>query len=484
MGGVIHCPPAPRRPLRGQRQPSGCTLERFADVSRPRHDARVEFPDTRYAETADGVYIAYQAVGSGPVDIVFHHEYGDIDLIWQHPFGDRFLVPLTEFSRLILHDRRGTGLSSRNVPQPNLETRAADLLAVLDAVGSERPVLFGPPEPGAANAYFAAVHPDRVSKLIWMAPSPRLAWAPDYPWGVGREYYDRDMQSLLVWGTKEFGEAWQAMEATIGHAVSDEEAEFTSVLSRHTTTPDVAMEFSRIWYETDVRGVLPTIETPTLLLTFDIGDWVDEAKYVESLLPNATLRILKGHAGWEQSGLMVEPIRAFVGIETPPPDIDTILATILFTDIVGSTETQAEMGDHAWKDLVQRHHSTVRRLLERWQGTEMDTAGDGFYATFQGPARAIHCANAICDGVRDLGIEVRAGVHTGECELINDKVGGIAVTIGSRIMNVAGPSEVLISQTVKDLVAGSGLTFDDAGEHELKGVPDRWHLYRASSVGA
>jgi hypothetical protein len=268
------------------------------------------------------------------------------------------------------------------------------------------------------------------------------------------------------------------MEATSGHRATDEQARYASLISRHTTTPDVAMEFSRIWYETDVRSVLPSIQTPTLLLTGDSVAEVDETKYVASLLPNATVDILKGQAGWEDSGQMVNAIRAFVGIETPPADIDTILSSVMFTDIVGSTEMQASLGDHSWKDLVQRHHATVRHSLDRWRGTEVDTAGDGFYATFDGPARAIRCAQEIRDRVHDLGIEVRVGVHTGECEIINDKVGGIAVTIGARIAAMAGPSDVLISQTVKDLVAGSALTFADAGEHELKGVPERWHLYR------
>jgi class 3 adenylate cyclase/pimeloyl-ACP methyl ester carboxylesterase len=439
----------------------------------------VEIRDTRYAQTPDGVYLAYQVVGDGPIDFAFQFEYGDIDLLWEHPYADRFLGQLGEFSRLIIHDRRGVGLSSRNVPQPNLETRASDLLTVLDAAGSERAILIGGSEPGAANAYFAAIHPDRVSRLVWLGASPRLAWAPDYPWGVGPDYFDRDMRSLQVWGTKEYGKAWQEMEATIGNRPSDEEARYASLISRHATTPDVAMEFTRIWYETDVRSVLPSIQTPTLLLTGDaVADWVDETKYVASLLPNATVHTLEGEAGWEDSGLMVDAIRAFVGIETPPADIDTILSSVMFTDIVGSTEMQASMGDHSWKDLVQRHHATVRHSLDRWRGTEVDTAGDGFYATFDGPARAIRCAEEIRDRVQDLGIEVRAGVHTGECEVINDKVGGIAVTIGARIVALAGPSEILISQTVKDLVAGSGLTFEAAGEHELKGIPDRWHLYR------
>ncbi len=442
----------------------------------------MEIPDTRYAKTSDGVYIAYQVLGDGPIDLFFEYEYGDIDLLWEHPYSDRFLGGLKEFSRLIVHDRRGIGLSSRNVPQPNLETRASDLLTVLDAAGSQHPFFLGGSEPGAAHAFFAAIHPDRVSGLIWLGAAARLGWAPDYPWGLGPDYFDRDMQALELWGTNEYGKAWQETEATTGVTPPDDVARFVSKAARHSTTPDVAKEFSLIWYETDVRSVLPSVQAPALLMTGDsVSTWVDETNHVASLLSNALVARIPGpNIFGPDPSLVVEQIRAFVGVETPPPDIDTVLSTVMFTDIVGSTETQAAMGDHAWKGLVQRHHTTVRGSLERWHGVEMDTAGDGFYATFEGPARAIHCAREILDRVRDLGIEVRAGVHTGECELIDDKIGGIAVTIGSRIANMAGPSEVLISQTVKDLVAGSGLKFDDAGEHALKGVPDRWHLYRVA----
>ncbi len=204
------------------------------------HDALVEIRDTRYAKTPDGVYLAYQTVGEGPIDLACQFDYGDIDLLWEHPYADRFLGKLGEFSRLIIHDRRGVGLSSRNVPQPNLETRASDLLTVLDAAGSERAILFGGSEPGAANAYFAAIHPDRVSRLVWDGASPRLAWAPDYPCGLGPDYFDRDMRSLQVWGTKEYGKAWQEMEATAGNRPSDEEARYASLISRHATTPAVA----------------------------------------------------------------------------------------------------------------------------------------------------------------------------------------------------------------------------------------------------
>jgi class 3 adenylate cyclase len=250
--------------------------------------------------------------------------------------------------------------------------------------------------------------------------------------------------------------------------------------SRSAFTPDVAARLSEIWYDLDVRGVLSAVQTPTLLLVHeDRKGAVEEAEYIASRMPSAQIRQMPGLI-WAVQELpgWVEQIREFVGIQRPDPLFETVLATVLFTDIVGSTERQAAMGDRAWRDFVQRHHAIIRDALKRWHGAENDTAGDGFYATFDGPARAVRCAVDIVERVRDLGIEIRAGIHTGECELIDGKPGGITVTTGSRIAAKAGPSEVLISQTVRDLIAGSGLVFEDAGEHDLKGVPDWRRLYR------
>jgi class 3 adenylate cyclase/pimeloyl-ACP methyl ester carboxylesterase len=442
----------------------------------------VEIRDTRFARTPDDVYIAYQVVGDGPIDLVWQLDiFGNIDLIWELP---GYVPAFRElgFVRLILHDRRGTGLSSRNVPPPNLETRVADLGVVLEAANSERPVLGGGTEGGAVNAHFAATYPDRVQSLIWYGPAGRLAWAPDYPWGLGPDYFERDQRSLELWGTSEYGELFRQMEGTIGHIVSEEAARVLGMLTRQTVTPDVAKELARTWYETDIRSVLPSVQTPALLITHDDQAWaVEEMEYVASLMPNAKSVTVPGQFREENFGPVLDAMRDFVGVMRPPVSLETVLSTVLFTDIVGSTERQAQLGDRGWKELVERHHSVVRDALERWRGVENDTAGDGFYATFDGPARAIRCALEATERVRGLGIEVRAGVHTGECELIDGKIGGITVSIGSRIASTAGPSEVRISQTVKDLVAGSGLTFEDAGEHELKGVPDRWHLYRVVS---
>jgi class 3 adenylate cyclase len=289
---------------------------------------------------------------------------------------------------------------------------------------------------------------------------------------------------LQHWRTLEGARAWAEGEAIYRPAPAEEEVRLHAKLSRHTGTPDVAREFTRIWYETDIRALLPTVNVPALLLAQETNPSdVEEAEYIASLMPLAEFRLIPGGqlTSPDLHAAALDQIRRFVGVEPPKLDLDTVLATILFTDIVGSTERQSALGDHAWKNLIQRHHAIVREALERWRGIEVDTAGDGFYATFDGPARAIRCARDIALRVQELGIQVRAGVHTGECEIVDGKCTGIAVSIGARVASTAGPSEVRVSQTVKDLVAGSGLTFENAGEHELKGVPDRWRIYAVVS---
>ena len=442
-------------------------------------------PDTRYAMTPDGAYIAYQVAGDGDVDLVWQLDFvGNIDLIWDTPTYGDFLRGLASFSRLILHDRRGIGLSSRDVAPGNLETRGSDLRAVLDIVRTDRPlVLGGDREGGAPNALLAATDPQLASALVWWQPMPRIVWTPDYPWGVGPDYVKAFEREFRSWGTRDYATAWLESEAVAGVKHGDEEAAALARLTRHTCTPDVALELERIWYETDVRGVLPSIQTSTLLVV-DHADALPA--YVASLLPNAQVAVIptvdQTSAEGRAEGL--EAISRFVGVERPPHGLDTVLSTVLFTDIVDSTEKQAALGDRGWKDLVEHHHAVVRESLHRWHGVENDTAGDGFYATFDGPARAIRCALEVVDHVRPLGIEVRAGVHTGECELVESKCAGLTVSIGARVASKARPSEVLVSQTVKDLVAGSGLMFEEAGEHDLKGVPDRWRLYRVASEEA
>jgi class 3 adenylate cyclase len=448
--------------------------------------------ETQFAEAPDGVYLAYQVVGSGP-DVVmdFHAFAGNVDLIWDEPDWGPLLTGMTDFARLIVHDRRGSGASSRNVPPPTLETRAADLLTVLDAVGSKAPVLGAGASTGAMHALFAATYPDRASGIVWNYPRPRLAWAPDYPWGQGPEAFEAALAEASKWGTteqaREQAQNRAAQRLGVPHderhtiAVDEDVVRRYARVTRNTFSPDVAEELTRILWQTDVRDILPSVHTPTALVVGDADAQAEreEAEYVASLMPNATVRALSGRSGLQTDAQMAI-IRELAGIERAQP-ISTVLATVLFTDIVDSTRKQAELGDRRWRGLLLEHHSVVRGALSHWGGTEHDTAGDGFFASFVGPARAIHCAQEIASKVSGLGIETRAGVHIGECEIIDGKPGGLAVAIGARISAKAGRSEVLVSQTVKDLVAGSGLVFADAGEEELKGIPGSWRLYRVAA---
>jgi class 3 adenylate cyclase len=456
----------------------------------------VLIPETKYATTPDGAYLAYQVVGDGPVDVAvgFHYFGSNVDLMWDEPDWRPFMLSFAEVTRLILHDRRGLGVSSRNVPPPNLETQAADLLTVLDAAGSQRPILVSGSLSSAVHVLFAATHPDRLSGLIWNNPSARAAWAPDYPWGeTAEEYEEWHAQRASLWGTSDHARSIADMRARerLGITLAEAEAEpmehrpelvnsYAKII-RNSASPDVAQEIHRINFETDVRAVLPLVQAPASLIT-GTRENVEETRYVASLMPNATVHLIEG-----RSGLALEPmmraLRSMAGIGEPIGALDTVLATVMFTDIVGSTEKQAEIGDRAWKELVGRHHQIVRSSLERWRGVERDTAGDGFFATFDGPARAIRCAREIVDAMPAVGMAVRAGLHIGECEVIDGKVGGLAVSIGARIASHAGPSQVLISQTVKDLVAGSGFIYEDAGERELKGVPGRWRLWAVLAPG-
>jgi class 3 adenylate cyclase len=356
----------------------------------------------------------------------------------------------------------------------------SDVLAVLRATGTRRPVFVGVASSGGVHALLAATRPTVPRALVWLEPSARYAWAPDYPWGVTAEDIELERAFTDLWGTDAYAKADLEGQEALGNPQPPEVAQYMAVQARNACTPDIAARLNEIWAETDVRGVLGAVQTPTLLLVHeDRKAGVEEAEYVASQIPAAEVRRMPG-LEWtvEEQPAWAEQIRDFAGIERPHPTFDTMLSTVLFTDIVESTERQMAMGDRAWRDFVQQHHSIVRDALKRWHGAENDTAGDGFYATFDGPARAIRCALDITERVRDLNIEIRAGIHTGECELIDGKPGGITVSIGARVAARASASEVLVSQTVRDLVAGSGLTFDDAGEHELKGVPGRWRLYR------
>jgi class 3 adenylate cyclase len=396
---------------------------------------------------------------------------------------------MTEFARLIVHDRRGSGASTRNTPPPNLETRAADLLTVLDAIGSEAPVLGAGASTGAMHALFAATYPDRTSGLVWNYPRPRLAWAPDYPWGQRPDAFEAALAEARSWGTteqaREQAQNRAAQRLGVPHdqrhtlTVDEDVVRRYARITRNTVSPDVAEALTRILWQTDVRDILPSVHTPTALIVGDADAQAEreEAEYVASLMPNATVHLLKGRSGLQTEAQMAI-VRELAGIERRQA-VSTVLATLLFTDIVDSTRKQAELGDRRWRELVLAHHAAVRGALAHWGGTEHDTAGDGFFASFVGPARAIHCAHEIAARVAGLGIETRAGVHIGECEVIDGKPGGLAVTIAARLLGTAGPREVVVTGTVKDLVAGSGFSFTDRGERELRGVPDLWRLHVA-----
>src|SRR5580765_1363208 len=364
-------------------------------------------PETQYVEVADGVYVAYQTVGSGPVDIAvdFHAFAGNVDLIWDEPDWGPLLTKIAEFSRLILHDRRGTGASTRAVPPPNLETRARDLLAVLDAVGSTAPILGTAASTGAMNALFAATYPQRISGIFWNHPRARLAWAPDYPWGQGPEAFEKAVREAALWGTSEHARELAQARAAQRQGIPDDRLHTLEVdeelvrryarVTRNTVSPDVAEEVTRIAWQTDVRDILPSVRAPAALLVGK-GDGpvaVEEAEYVASLMPNAAVHVLPGRSGL-QIETMVEIARRLAGLEQSHAG-STVLATVLFTAIVASTKKQAELGDRAWSELLLAHHSAVREALARWEGTEHDTAGDGFFASFVGPARAIHCGREI-----------------------------------------------------------------------------------------
>jgi class 3 adenylate cyclase/pimeloyl-ACP methyl ester carboxylesterase len=435
----------------------------------------VDVPETRYAKTGDGVYLAYQAVGEGPIDMVWQYDpmvFGNVEDMWETVIGDD-LRQLSSFARLILHDRRGTGLSSRNVPPSNLETRAADLGVILDTVGSERPVLGGYGDGVAPSVLFAASRPERVRSLIWEGPAPRQMWAPDFPWGLKPDFVERDIKAIAeLWGTEEYGPVNAELEAELNNNLPPELVAMMGRLSRHTATPDVAVMIQRIWNETDIRAILPSVSAPTLLLDDD-----GCGEYVASLMPNAEVRQIKDPWG---HGEAMGHIREWLGFPAATPDLDRVLATVLFTDIVGSTDRLVALGDATWRSVMARHNELARIEIERHKGRFVDSAGDGVFATFDGPARAVRCALAIMRSLEALGLQIRAGVHTGEIELEGDAARGIAVHVGARVAALAESGQVLATRTVKDLTAGSGLRYEDAGEHELKGIPDRWGLFRVT----
>jgi pimeloyl-ACP methyl ester carboxylesterase len=449
----------------------------------------VEFPDVQYAKSGD-VNIAYQVTGEGPFDLVFIPGYvTHLEIHWSIPSFAPFLEQLASFSRLIRFDKRGTGMSDRASGAPSLETRMDDVRAVMDAVGSRRAAFYGLSEGAAMSILFAATYPERTAALVVRSAYPRRMWAPDYPWGQTEEAYEREVErALQVYGPRE-----QAREAVrqLGQFTDSEVDSFLQML-RFGASPGELSALHRMNREIDIRHVLPTVGVPTLVLhgSEDRIIPLEVGRYVASSIPTARFVEIPGvgHLAFGAGDVISEEIRRFVqevweagGWEEAEPD--RVLATVLFTDIVGSTAKAAQLGDRNWRELLERHHALIRRELVRFRGAELDVAGDGFFARFDGPARAVRCACAITENVRELGLELRAGLHTGECEVLEDKVGGIAVHIGARVAQEARPGEVLVSSTVKDLVAGSGLRFRERGTAELKGIPEQWRLYAVESAG-
>ena len=440
----------------------------------------MERPETRYAWREDFA-LAYQVIGNGPVDLVYMEGYGsNVDVNWESPAFARFLRGLAGHARLIVTDRRGYGCSDRFSPPdvPPIESTVDDLLAVMDAAGSERAVVFVTNFTGYVGASFAASHPDRVVGLILESPQVAYVRTEETPWGVTHDWWETLIETVRAdWGSPRFF-------GVEGRSAVEEE--WYVRWQRASCAPGSLVAECR--REFDVHRILPSIHVPTLVLADADGEslWTPEnARYVASKIPGAELvELRRGNCefpwydGAEQ--IVAEVGRFLSSISQDQATFDRLLATVLFTDIVDSTAQAAANGDREWRATRERHDALVRSQIARFRGREVKTMGDGFLATFDGPARAVRCAQAIIQGAETLGIEIRAGLHTGEVELDGDDVSGIAVAIGARVGALARPSEVLVSQTIKDLTTGSGIIFTDRGEHQLKGVPDAWRLYRAT----
>jgi pimeloyl-ACP methyl ester carboxylesterase len=446
-------------------------------------------PETRYAKMKDGVRVAYQVFGRGEHDLLYVPGFiTHLELHWEDPRYAEFLNGLGSLARVIAIDRRGVGLSDRLSPAdlPPVEVIVDDLVTVLDEVGSLEAALFGHDDGGQVGALLAASRPDRLRALILFATSPATVSRPNAPWSSS----EAEWESWLAWTVEHYGSRESVIRdlqetSSSRSAGNEHDVEWIGKLYRFGASPSAFLALHRLSMQLDVTDILPTIRVPSLIIHRhdDPVVGVEASRFIAATIPEAQLVELEGGGHFPNQGEvapLVDAVRKFIAGTSDHVDTTRRLATVLFTDITDSTRIAAELDDAKWKQVLVAHHERTRAQLARYRGTEVDTAGDGFLATFDGPARAIRCATDILSAVRPLGIEVRAGIHTGEVEIISGKVGGVAVHIGARVSSLAGPGIVLVSSTVRDLVAGSGIVFEDQGEHELRGLPGKWRLFAAT----
>jgi len=441
-------------------------------------------PETRYALSGD-VHIAYQVVGDGPIDLVYVPAWiSQVEHYWEEPMVARYFNRLASFSRLIMFDRRGSGLSDPVPGAPTLEEQMDDVVAVMDAVGSERAAVYAALEGGAMAALFAATHPERTSALVLYEAQPRMSWAPDYDWATRQEEREAYLQGG---GLETWGDGSRILNLAPKASSNARLRNWFARLERLSASPGTAGALLRMNGEVDVRAVLPTIQVPTLVLHRAEDKFIDirHSRYLADHIPGARFVELPGEevlSFGSEAEPLIEEIEEFLTGARSAPDAERILSTVMFSDIVDSTRRAAELGDRRWRDLLESMEGSIGLALENHRGRAVKTMGDGFLATFDGPARAIRCATSIRDAAHaQFGLEVRSGLHTGEIEIMGKDVGGLAVHIGARVGAIAGPGEVLVSGTVKDLVVGSGIAFEDRGERELKGVPGEWRLWAVAA---
>jgi class 3 adenylate cyclase/esterase/lipase len=444
----------------------------------------VNYPKTEYAKSGE-IHIAYQVIGDGPFDLIMVPGWvSNVELAWENAEYSRFRQRLASFSRLITFDKRGTGLSDRlsESELPDLERRMDDVRAVMDAVDSDHAALMGISEGGSMSVLFAATYPKQTIALIMIGVLTKGVWSHDYPWAPTPEQRQRWFDSI----EKDWGGTVN-LESMAPSVMNDPKfKEWWSAYLRQSASPAAAKALSKMNAQIDVRDVLSSIHVPTLILN-RIGDKVsdiEEARYIYSKIPGAKLVELPGndHLPWVgDSKALLDEVEEFLTGTRPFYQGDRVLATILFTDIVSSTRHARNLGDQKWHIILERHNTLIRDKISKFDGREIETAGDGFLVTFDGPARAIRCSCAIRDAVKQLGIEIRAGLHTGEIELIGEKVCGIGVHIASRVLDNASPNEVLVSRTVRDLISGSGINLKEKGVYNLKGIPEEWRLFTVDS---